>query len=94
MIVHVSIFSIFLFSAVIYAVVPRYVNKDYDEIAFIFYIICSSTTQVMTCYIFWNMDNIQFVPVSADRKNDEEEVDTEEVIEEVRVERIDSEFDL
>ena len=40
------------------------------------------------------MDNIHFVPVPAAHENDEEEVATEEVIEEVRVERIDSEFDL
>ena len=39
------------------------------------------------------MDSIQFVPVPSTQENDEE-VATEEIIEEVRVERTDSEFDL
>ena len=40
------------------------------------------------------MDKIQFVPLPATLETDEEEVITEEAIEEVRVERTDSEFDL
>ena len=40
------------------------------------------------------MDNIQFVPLPATMETDEEEVTSEEAIEEVRVERIDSDFDL
>ena len=40
------------------------------------------------------MDSIQFVPVPAAQQNDDEEVGTEDLIEEVQVERTDSEFDL
>ena len=40
------------------------------------------------------MNNIQFVPVPAALENDEEEVFTEDVIEEVRVERTDFNFDI
>ena len=40
------------------------------------------------------MDSIQFVPVPANDDKDDEEAVTEEVIEEVRVERTDSEFEL
>ena len=29
-------------------------------------------TQLLICYIFWNMDNIQFVPLPAEREVDEE----------------------
>ena len=58
-----------------------------------FYSFTSSLAQIMICYIFWNMDSIQFVPVPSTQENDEE-VATEEIIEEVRVERTDSEFDL
>ena len=54
----------------------------------------SSLTQIMICYIFWKMDSIQFVPVPATEDNDNEEAAKEEVMQEVRVERTDSEFDL
>ena len=40
------------------------------------------------------MDSIQFVPVPATEDNDNEEAAKEEVMQEVRVERTDSEFDL
>jgi len=45
----------------------------------------------MTCYIFWNIDEIKFVPVPANKESD---VSIENLIEEVRVERTDSDFDL
>ena len=94
MIIHAVIFIIFLNSSVFFALPQTSSSLTLNNSALFMYFVCSSITQVMTCYIFWNMDNIHFVPVPAAHENDEEEVATEEVIEEVRVERIDSEFDL
>ena len=40
-------------------------NKFIIYISFFF-------TQTLICYIFWNMDSIQFVPLPAEREVDEE----------------------
>jgi hypothetical protein len=34
----------------------------------------------MICYIFWNMDNIQFVPMPSDLENSDEEVVLEDEV--------------
>ena len=57
---------------------------------------CSSITQMMICYIFWNLDNIIFVPLSASKENASEEVSTDDSIKVIKVElvkRNDSDFE-
>ena len=93
--VHAATFSIYVMSIIIGELTfllwnfNKYIFKTLVLMKF-----CSAITQVRICYIFWNMDNIQFVPLPATLETNEEEVTSEEAIEEVRVERIDSDFDL
>ena len=95
MVLHAVIFVIYVVINVFYAAVAaNWKHPIEDNIVAVFYVFGSVITQVMICYIFLNMGKIQFVPVPADLETDEEEVAAEEAIEEVRVERTDSEFDL
>jgi hypothetical protein len=61
MIVHALTISIFLLSLFAFA-------SSFYLHGFVFYgtnlleAFCDCLTQVMICYIFWNMDNIKFVP--------------------------------
>ena len=95
MVLHAVIFVIYVVINVFYAAVgANWKLPKADNIVAVFYVFGSAITQVMICYIFLNMGKIQFVPVPAALETDEEEVAAEEAIEEVRVERTDSEFDL
>ena len=60
-----------------------YVSSACYDLSLILMTLCTSLTQFMICYIFWNIDNIRFVPIP------KEEVDGE-----IQVERTDSEFNL
>ena len=95
MLIHSATFFIYVISTIVCAL-TRINPKDLKHIllSLAFYSFCSTMTEGMICYIFWNMNNIQFVPVPSALETNEEEVATEEAIEEVRVERTDSEFDL
>ena len=54
---------------------------------------CSSITQMMICYIFWNLDNIKFVPLPASKENASEEVSTDDSIKVELVKPNDSDFE-
>jgi uncharacterized membrane protein YozB (DUF420 family) len=88
MIVHaltvcIFLLSLFAFVSIIYG---SSFLKDATNLLEAF---CARLTQVMICYIFWNMDNIKFVPVPTASQTADEEVAPEDAIEEVRVERTD-----
>jgi hypothetical protein len=46
----------------------------------------------MICYIFWNMDNIKFVPVPTPKQTADEEVAQEDAIKLELVQSTDSDF--
>jgi cation transport ATPase len=64
MIVHSSTVIIYLLSliGVIFTFFDNY-GSNHFYVAEILSNFCNYTTQLMICYIFWNMDNIQFVPM-------------------------------
>jgi hypothetical protein len=62
MIVHALTVSIFLLS--LFAFASTFKSNSFVHYASdLLETFCSRLTQVMICYIFWNMDNIKFVPV-------------------------------
>ena len=66
MIVHISTFILFLVISVVYDLpFGLQKSKEFKHATNLFYNFCSCITQVIICYIFWNMDQIQFVPVPA-----------------------------
>jgi hypothetical protein len=90
MIVHALTVSIYFLSLFVFVVTSTIIYGDFLYFATsLLAIFCDRLTQVMICYIFWNMDNIQFVPVLTSMQTADEEVAPEDDIEEVRVERTD-----
>ena len=87
-IVHALTVSIYLLSLFAFAW-PWQHNLIVQYAARFLEAFCNRLTQVMICYIFWNMDNIKFVPVPTAQQTADEEVAPEDAIEEVRVERTD-----
>jgi hypothetical protein len=72
MIVHLAIFGLYIFSslaAIIFAFKGGPVETESTLLLFVYFI--SSFTQCMICYIFWNINNIPFVPVPAERDIEE-----------------------
>jgi hypothetical protein len=62
MIVHALTVSIYLLSLFSYASTFIFYGFLFYAAAFL-EAFCSRLTQVMICYIFWNIENIKFVPV-------------------------------
>ena len=95
MIVHALMVILYLLSCFAFVVALEILPlKPFYFAVDILSFFCSSTTQMMICYIFWNMDNIQFVPVPAAQQNVDEEDTRDDAIEEVQVKQTDYEFDL
>ena len=64
MTLHALSFSIYMFSTIVTVIAFGlnawgYISYEIYLMTDIFNIICSSFTQAMMCYIFWNMENIQ-----------------------------------
>ena len=80
MIVHASTFILSLLSMTVW--VFSLVFKDNSTFRYaneIVYVFVKSLIQAMICFIFWNMDNIKFVPVPVEQITSDEE-DTDNVI--------------
>ncbi len=91
MIFHALTVSIFLLSLFAFAFTwPLDVFFSYATI--FLEVFCSRLTQVMICYIFWNMDNIKFVPVPTALQTADEEVAPEDAIKLELVPSTDSDF--
>ena len=64
MIVHASTFILSLLSMIVWVLALAVKDKSTflyaNEIVYVF---VKFLIQTMICYIFWNMDNIKFVPV-------------------------------
>ncbi len=81
MIVHALTVSIYLLSLFVWIAAQTFAYKKF--LAYTLQlpeIFCNRLTQVMICYIFWNMEKIQFVPVPTAYKTAEEEVAPEDAI--------------
>jgi hypothetical protein len=63
-----------LLSTFVYIIAFLNLNWTFTNVAFNVWSFCNSLTQVMICYIFWNMDNIQFVPMPVAKQTADEEV--------------------
>jgi hypothetical protein len=91
MIFHALTVSIYLLSLFANAwPVPQ--NGLFDYATGFLEVFCSRLTQVMICYIFWNMDNIKFVPVPTALQTADEEVAPEDAIKLELVSSTDSDF--
>jgi drug/metabolite transporter (DMT)-like permease len=66
MIVHVLTFILSLLSMFIWVFAIELPDPHaFYYVADIFLYSCACITQMMICFIFWNMDNIKFVPLPA-----------------------------
>ncbi len=91
MIVHVLTVSIFLLSLLAF-LSSFYFDMYFVYASHILETFCNRLTQVMICYIFWNMDNIKFVPVPTPKQTADEEVAQEDAIKVELVQSTDSDF--
>jgi hypothetical protein len=69
MIVHALTVGIYLLSLFLFILVFTMNKNTLIYTTYILEIFCNRLTQVMICYIFWNMDSIKFVPVPAASHN-------------------------
>jgi hypothetical protein len=95
MIVHALTLTIYLLSLFVWIAVETFAYYGFFAYTLqLLEIFCDRLTEVMICYIFWNMDNIQFVPVPTANKTAEEEVAPEDAIKLELVQSTDLTFSL
>jgi hypothetical protein len=93
MILHAATFSIYVLSSIMIIVELKIFEgfSTYEKTSFLS-VFCERLTELMICYIFWNIEKIKFVPVPTFSQTADEEIAQADAIKLELVLSNDSEF--